>query len=143
MSVQRVCVVQPNIQLSCDGGMGVKRVEKITRSKWMSARRISLWQPFLHFSPEVPTRHSLYTNAKEKKKFISRIFALKKIKANSVDFLQFLELFIFHSKLRGRILFYVVNIDVCRVLRLFWRMRWGERLNMCYLLSLIPLLTNC
>ena len=33
---------------------------------------------FLHFSPEVPTRHSLYTNAKERKKFISRIFALKR-----------------------------------------------------------------
>ena len=76
---------------------------------------------FLHFSPEVPTRHSLYTTAKEKKKFISRIFALKKIKANSVDFLQFLGLFIFHSKLRGGILFYIVYTDVCRVLRLFWR----------------------
>jgi len=33
---------------------------------------------FLPFSPEVPTRHSLYTKAKERKKFISRIFALTK-----------------------------------------------------------------
>ena len=77
---------------------------------------------FSHFSPEVPTRHSLYTNAKEKKKFISRIFALKKkIKGNSVDFLQFLGLFIFHSKLRGGIFFYVVYTAVCRVLWLFRR----------------------
>ena len=35
---------------------------------------------FLHFSPEVPTRHSLYTNAKGKKKFISRILHWKESK---------------------------------------------------------------
>jgi len=72
MCVRGVCVVQSNIQRSCDGGMGVKRVEKIAQSKWMSTRRISLWQLFYIFHQKsLPGTVYILTWKKKKKVYFS------------------------------------------------------------------------
>lgn len=102
-------VIHLNVELSCKGGMGVKVVGKNNPIKMNVCDKNQPLAAFLRFSAEFCTRHSFIFQRERGRGVYIVYFSTEQNQSELCLFPAVsLGFFIFHSKMRGGMLFYVV-----------------------------------